>query len=62
MVAMGKTQESQDKDFGYPGDRIVNHFLVLNSQTHSGMIKKQTKTDATTLPGGGLDLMPYHKT
>lgn len=58
---MGKTQESQDKDLGYPGDRTVNHFLVLNSQ-HSGMIEKQTKTDATILPGGGLDLMPYHKT
>lgn len=29
---MGKTQESQDKELGYPGDRFVNHFFVLNSR------------------------------
>lgn len=48
MVAMGKTQESQDKDFGYPGDRIVNHFLVLNSQHTQGWLKNKPK------------LMPQH--
>lgn len=32
MVEMGKSQESQDKELGYPSDRFVNHFFVLNSQ------------------------------
>lgn len=43
MVEMGKTQESQDKELGYPGDRFVNHFFVLNSQHTQGWLKNKPK-------------------
>lgn len=43
MVEMGKTQESQDKELGYPGDRFVNHFFVPNSQHAQEWLRNKPK-------------------